>query len=949
MESFLQKVADHLLASYGRELESLCVVLPNRRGGLFLKRHLASKIEGPVWAPAIYSIEDFIWELSGLRQTDMAEQLFMLYTVYKNCEGANAETFDAFCKWAPTLLSDFNEADSCLADAEKLFGNLSDIRAIENWSLGQGVLTDFQKQYLHFWNRIGEWYRQFRAVLAAENKGYTGLAYRAATERITQENHGVKWKKIIFAGFNALNPAEEKIFAVLQDSGRAELLWDADRYFLEDSANEAGRFLRRYRHSYFRPAPGDRGFQHIEDRLSTEAKQITIAGVARMVSQSKAAVHFLETLDPQKRYSPATAIVLSDEQLLLPLLHALPDDAQNINITMGFPLRYTPVATLVNALFQLNENAQRFHIRTREGEIKFYHNDLIRLLRHPYVRQLTAGSGLCEQLERHITRFNIIFSSAGQLRKAAGENGSAFDLFAAFLSPWETAGNALDGLKHIIELLRPGFAPKENETFSIETEYLFQLSLIVNRARTLHEKWGIAGDLKYLRALINQQLASTTLPFYGEPVAGLQIMGLLETRTLDFENVILLSANENLLPGGRTQPSFIIYELRKAFGMPVWNDKDAFSAFNFYHLLQRAKNIFIVHNTFQDTFGSSEKSRFVTQLLHELNVANKNAVITETVFDAGIPLASAAPEPIRIPKDALVMEKLNELAEAGLSPSLLNSYRSCGLQFYFHYVAGLREPQEVEETIEANTLGQIIHGALEELFKPVLNQPLTPAFLDEAKKLAAHTCDAMFAKHFSAEESSSGKNLLARRIATRYVTSLLDEEKKRLKTAPFAIAALETDLRYTLLVNEKPVALRGQADRIDQTNTYTRLIDYKTGKTEKKELVVKEWSEIVDNPEVHKSFQLLMYAWLYARINGGSAPIQSGIISFRKLKEGLMPVSAPSHSGNGDFLFPETLDEFGNALTQLLENLYNEKLDFVQTDDNSICRLCVFSAVCRRN
>jgi RecB family exonuclease/transcriptional regulator with XRE-family HTH domain len=949
METFLSKVCDHLLASYGEQLDELCIVLPNRRGGLFLERQLASRFTKPAWAPSIYSMEDFIWEQSGLQQTDLAEQLFIFYSAYRDYEQEKAESFEAFCKWAPTLLADFNETDSCLADTEKLFGNLSDIREIENWSLGEATLTDFQKQYLHFWKRIGDWYRLYRKMLAQENKAYTGLAYRTVAEKISTPGFGQQWKKIIFAGFNALNPAEERIFTVLQDSGRAETLWDGDRYFLEDNAQEAGRFLRKYRHSYFRPAPGARGFRHIEDRLSTEEKNITVAGVAKMVSQSKAAVHFLETLDKQKRFSPSTAIILSDDQLLLPLLHALPEEAQYINITMGFPLRHTPVSSLVNALFQLHEDAQRFNIHTREGELKFYHTDLIRLLRHPYVRQLLAGTGLPEQLERHIVRFNIIFASEGQLRKATKENENAFELFAHFLRPWPDAAAALQGLQQAIDLLRPQFVPApsddpEKKSFSIETEYLFQLSLIVKRARTLQEKWKVAPDIRSLRALVTQQLASTTLPFYGEPVGGLQVMGLLETRTLDFENLIFLSANENLLPGGRSQPTFILYDLRRAFGLPVWHDKDAMTAYNFYRLLVRAKNVFIIHNTDQDTFGGGEKSRFVTQLQHELSVINKKATITETVFDAGIPLSAAPPAPIRIPKDEAVRTKLGELAASGLSPSLLNSFRACSLQFYFHYVASLREPDEVEETIGADTLGTIIHGALEELYKPLIGQALNPAQIDEMKKQVPHTCDAMFARHFSNEEASSGKNLLARRIAVRYISSFLDEEKKTLKKSPLKVEALESDLRFAVNVNGKTIQLRGQADRIDSTPTHIRLVDYKTGKTEKRELNVGDWEEILVKPEIHKSFQLLMYAWLYAKMTGSVLPIQSGIISFRKLKDGLLHVTTP----DGGFLLPKTLEEFGHALQKLLETLFSDEREFVQTDELKTCKLCAFKTICRR-
>jgi ATP-dependent helicase/nuclease subunit B len=946
MPSFLEKVSDYIYQAYGTQTEALCIVLPNRRGGLFLKKKLAQRYNQAIWSPSIFSIEDFIWEFSGYEKADLAEQLFIFYSIYCKTEGEKAEPFEAFCKWAPTLLADFSEADASLADTENLFGNLSDIRAIENWSLGQVTLTDFQKQYLHFWSRMAEWYRLYRQTITNAGKAYSGLAYRTVAEKINKPEIQQRWKKIIFAGLNALSPAEERIISVLHKSGRADVLWDADRYYLEDPVQEAGRFLRRYRDTLFTPSENSKtDFQHVEDCFATEAKEFTIAGVARSVSQAKAASHFLETIPIEKRYSPETVIVLADDQLLLPLLHALPPDAAPVNITMGFPLRNTPVSTLVNSLFMLHENANRFSIRSREGEVKYYHSDIVRLLRHPYLRQLSAGLPLVETIEKYINRFNVIFCSPAQLRKAAGDElADAFSLFEQVLTPWTNTNEALNGLKQLIQLLRAHFIPEEKENYRIENEYLFQLSLLVNRAENLHQQWNITTELPALRALISQQLASTTLPFYGEPVAGLQIMGLLETRTLDFENVILLSANENMLPAGKMQSTFIIYELRKAFGLPVWQDRDAIAAYNFYRLIQRAKNIFLIHNTDQDVFGTKEKSRFITQLQHELPVLNKRVKIEDTVFDAGIPLTPDIPEPILVPKSEKVMEQLTKLANDGLSPSLLNSYRNCSLQFYFHYVAGLREADEVEETIDSRTLGVIIHQSLEEIFKPAIGTQIDSPFFDAAIKKIEHICDAVFAKNYPLGEISSGKNLLARKIAVRYIKNYLQQEKKESANLKLTVEALETNLKFQLDLHGRSITLIGQADRIDKTDRYVRLVDYKTGKTETKELRVTDWAEIETKPEIHKSFQLLMYAWLYARMTNEVMPIQSGIVSFRKIKEGLMTVSTPE----GNLLQSQTLADFEQALIRLVNQIYNDQIPFAQTEDLNNCRLCTFNSICRR-
>lgn len=963
MDGFLKKVSDFIFSSYGEKIDDLCIVLPNRRAGLFLKKHFSEHSKKPIWSPDIFSIEDFIWELSGLKKADAAEQLFIFYSVYKEAEKEKAESFELFCRWAPTLLSDFNETDSYLVDTEKLFGNLSDIKGIEEWSLGSAALTDFQKKYLHFWSSIGNWYVKYREKLLEEHLAYPGLAYRKVAEHSNQVLENKNWRKIIFAGFNALNTAEEKIISSLRESGKADLLWDADSYYLDNSANEAGNFLRKYKKEYFKPLlVNTPSFEHIEDRYATEEKNITIIGVARMVSQAKAAAHFLKTLDSEKRYSPSTAIVLADEQLLLPLLHSLPEEAETINITMGFPLRNTPIATLVNALFSLHLNAERFNILTSKKEtkreLKFYHADLTRLFRHPYIKQLLASSGLAEKLDAHLARKNIIFSSSGQLQNAFPEWKEDFKPIAQLLIPWTNTTIALDGISSLITLLRPVFANKipegNSSDLNIDMEYLFQINLIVKRARTLLEKWSginaaqnVVGDVHSLKVLMDQQLTTSTLPFFGEPLAGLQIMGVLETRTLDFENVILLSANENILPGGKVQHSFILFDLRKYFGMPVGNDKDAVSAYHFYRLLQRAKNIFIVHNTDTELFGNREKSRFVTQLLYELPEVNKNIKIKELVFDAGIADATLQSEIISIPKTGSVSDKMKELYTKGLSPSLLNSFRVCGLKFYFHYIAHLREPDEVEETIGADTLGTILHKALEQLYKPVVGQVLSKIFFEAATKNVLHTCEASFAQYFSAEESSYGKNLLAKKIAIRYLKRYLETEKKKLSDSASIIpqvVALETNLEFNFDVKGNSVLLKGQADRIDKTDSQITLIDYKTGSAEKKDVTIKEWEQVQNDSSIDKGFQLLMYAWLYSKTKGNSLPIVSGIVSFRKLSSGLLKVETPE----GNVVVAETLRNFEIELTKLLETLFDEEKEFTQTEDVDDCVYCDFKGICRR-
>ncbi|MBI3509331.1 MAG: PD-(D/E)XK nuclease family protein [Bacteroidetes bacterium] len=943
MESFLDKVAEYILRISNGDPGNTCVVTTNRRAGLFLGKKIASKIKEPVWSPDIYAIEDLVWELSGMKKADLAEQLFILYGVYRDSEKEKAESFDLFCKWAPSLLSDFNECDAHLADTKKLFGNLSDIRNIENWSLGQTELTDFQKQYVHFWASIGKWYGGFRNALEKKKLANTGLASRYVAENISSLIPGDKWKKIIFTGFNALTPAEEKMITVLRGAGLAEILWDADRYYLEDKTQEAGKFLRDHRKNLFAAKNGQpQDFIHVEDHLSSSEKKITVAGVARNVSQAKAAAWFIDQVPENIRYSPETAIVLADENLLLPLLNNIPGHGP-INITMGFPFRNMPVAGFVNAIFRLHENADRFNIHSREGELKFYHADLERIFRHPYFRSLCANKNIPSELTSFLTRSNSVFCTRSSLEEVLQKKNISSGVPELFLHTWKNVQEAIFAFLRIISELRVAFAGEE-ENKHVELENIFLLWQLLHRVQTLFSSYTMGQDTKVFRAVLEQQIAAASLPFYGEPLEGLQVMGFLETRTLDFKNVVLLSANENILPAAKNNSTFIIYELRKAFGLPTFHDRDAVTAYNFYRLLQRAENIFITYNTDTDLFGNKEKSRFVTQLLHELPLVNKKVTIHETVFAAGDPEGETVFAPIVIPKDNDVRKKLDAVSQKGFSPSSLNTYLQCALRFYFRYVAHIKESDDVEEIIGDNTMGTIIHRTLEELYKPALGKNLDTAFYTQALVRAEEVCNAAFRREFGSEGSSTGKNLLAKKIALRYVQSFLGKELENSASEKLKLEGLEKELKAVLEINGKKILVTGKADRIDKNDCTVRIIDYKTGKTEWRELRFEETSELKNDILLAKSFQLMTYAWLYKKNNPQTENIISGIISFRNLKEGLMHVQTAA----GELPDSAMLDQFGEMLKEIISEILDAGRSFAQTPEVKRCRNCDYKNICGR-
>lgn len=955
MSYFLEKTAKYLCARYGEASGNLCVVMPNRRGGLFLREYWSGIISQPQWTPSVYAIEDFVSELAGLQLVDNFEQLFTLYTVYRKHKGKNAESFESFSRWAPSLLADFNEADSWMADTRRLFGNVGHLKNLEGWSTDPEQLTGFQQQYAGFWKSLGYYYEQFGEELKQQQKAYPGLAYRQVAGDILNLVGTRPWEKIIFCGFNALNAAEEKIISELLAAGKADVLFDRDSYYMREESQEAGLFLRNYLKRF--PdnviAPG---FEHETDELATAEKEIRIIGTARRTSQVQAASWFLQQWVKEPGHIPKkTAVVTSDEHLLLPLLHALPDSSDDVNVTMGYPMRNTPIAALASNLLEMHTEAQKHQQQTPDGLLRFYHTDVNRLLSHPYIRLLfrNTDAGYPGRLANYLAENNFVFVSLKQLQEALPESGSSFRRIAPLFRTWRTTQDAFYSIEYLVGVLRKQFTPqrRENEKRkpSVELEFLFQFDKLVSRLRSLASQYPHLRELKTLRALLLQAVDSTSLPFYGEPLTGLQVMGLLETRTLDFDNVILLSCNENKLPPARNHGTFITAALRREFNLPGWNDKDAVTAYHFYRLLQRAKRIVLVYNTETDTFGKGEKSRYLTQIQYELARANVNIKVTEELFSA--PAQPPGVSEIRIEKTEQIIQKLEELAAGGLSPSLLNSYRTCPMQFYYRYVAGIRENDRVEETIGADTMGIVIHATLEQLYLPYKGQQLTPEHVEEMYTHLRGFIHKEFALRYPVEELQYGKNLLIQHITLKYLNDFLElemETAKRLEKTKqrWIIHDLETELKSAVTVGARTIQLKGHADRIDEIGSTVRIIDYKTGQVKEPELKVSNWFDFNTNYELNKSFQLLMYAYMYERSGQQQGRLlQSGIITFRKLKDGLKTVKTiaeNTHLGKDD------LNTFEGLLRDMLTELFAPEIDFVQTDDVERCKICPYREVCNR-
>jgi len=958
MQSFLEKLVKQLYSNYGEGISELCIVLPNRRAGLFLKTHFAQHLKNTFWAPEIYATEDFVALLSELEIVDSTTLLFELYETVKRVRKNNDESFDEFSKWGQVFLNDINEIDRYLVDAQQLFGNLKDIKELDNWSLNsEEQLTDFQKQYLDFWQSLGVYYFDFKDQLLSKHQAYQGLAYKVVAENLSEKIKKHHWKKIIFAGFNALNKAEEKIIKDLLDAEKAQMIWDIDSYYVNDIKQEAGKFYRKYAATNsFSKASDDllRNSVIEENLLTCGKKHITIIGAAKNIAQAKLAGNIVEQIKNEGHDLQNTALVLADENLLFPVLHSLPDDLKDINVTMGYPLKNTPLSGYFDLLFNLHINAARFS----QGKTKYsyYYSDLLNLLNHPYTGILIYDKEKRTSVKsviKTIQERNIVFASLTTVEKLFSEKPREYEIIKQLFYHWQTPVDAIICVYYLIEQLKNNIIAQQhleaNNNTSLELEYLFAFTKIIKRMEALMRDYPDSiSDIKTFYNTFKQIVRTATLPFYGEPLMGLQVMGMLETRTLDFENVILLSCNEDILPSGKSVNSFIPFDLKYYFGLPTYGDKDAIFAYHFYRLLQRASTIYLLYNTETDALGSGEKSRFLTQLIHELPKANSTITIEEKLLNIPVDVNFHGNE-INVAKTPLVMEQLLQKAEHGFSPSLLNRYINCSLQFYFQAIAGLKEAEEVEETIGADTLGNVIHEVLEALYLPFINKNLSVADVKEMKAQVEELVKKGFEKNYSSNETAYGKNLLITKVASKFIHNFLDAEVKlvggnALQGKPLLIKQLETELKGELTVNDKSIKFHGKADRIDSVGNVTRIVDYKTGMADAKELKLTEWNQLQTDATLAKTFQLMMYAWMYNKSGTTTGNLVSGIISFRELSAGLKTVNVDGE----ELLNTAVLNAFEEQLKNIMFELFNTEIEFKQTENVENCIYCSFKGICNR-
>ncbi len=955
MNSFLEQLADHLVKKYIDSLDTICIVLPNRRSRLFLQKFISAKINKPVWAPQILSIEEFSEKISGVRTIENLALYLDFYAVHKSIKGDKVETFDEFMKWGQTLLSDFNEIDLYLVEPELIYNYLTEAKALKVWNLEQKPLTDYEKDYIKFYTLFATYYSLLKQKLLNKNEAYQGLTYRIAVEKINDAEFILNFNKFIFAGFNALNTAEEKIIDTLWLKGKAELIWDADKYYVERPEQEAGKFIRKYSHKW-QTGP----IQWMDEYYLNIPKNITVIGVPQQIGQAKTAGQILSTEIKSIDLYGNTAVVLADENLLIPVLNSIPESISNFNVTMGISLKNFPFYTLADSIFSLHENALRLNKIQGMKEFSFYYKDILKIIFHPYFINLFNHYAADEKkfMDSFKTSNKSFYSRNELIDLLPVTNVVIKNIVEKIVDVrLQSSANIAECLLDLIHILQniyieqsatPKKAKQKNE---LEQEYLIEFGKILNQLNFYVKEYSQLFEIKTLRSVFSQLVATTQLPFRGEPLKGLQIMGVLETRNLDFENIIMLSVNEGILPSDKNSNSFIPYDIRKEFNLPTYKDRDSIYAYHFYRLLQRASNVFLIYNTQNDDFGSGEKSRFIQQMMNEMPSYNPQLKIQRKIVNIPV-LKSKDVFKIEIEKNKDILEKLVKRGEKGFSASTLNIYINCPLQFYFQTVAGIKELDEAEDIMEPTTMGSIVHEILFKLYFPFLNKNLTaPDIKKMLTQVDTAAIDAL-KNNYSDGDTRFGKNYLILTVIKKFIVSYLTKELEHIESltkqgVQLIIKNLEYKIETDFIVDTSKIIqlkLKGIIDRIDETGSVIRIVDYKTGKTDKKELKITDWTLLTADTSFSKSFQLLMYVYMYCKNNTYlSQDVEAGIISFRNLSQGFMKIN---------FVEPLTvkdiITQFEKSLKHLLEEIFDPDKPFKQTENNEHCKYCPFISVCNR-
>ena len=959
MESFLKLVAADLYKHTEGNLAHTAVVFPNKRAGLFFNEYLAQESESPIWSPAYVSISELFRSLSPWEVGDPVKLVCELYKIFRR-ETQSTETLDDFYFWGEMLISDFDDADKNKVDTDKLFSNLQDLRNImddytfiddeqeeairqffQNFSIERR--TALKERFISLWDVLGNIYKGFRESLASQNIAYEGMMYRHVIEHLDVDK--LPYEKYVFVGFNVLNKVEHTLFTQLKDAGKAVFYWDYDEFYMKENrqavTHEAGEFIRRNLRDFPSPLSGEL-FKNL-----SKPKEVHYIASSTENAQARYLPQWIRNnlTTPEKE----TAVVLCNEALLQPVLHSLPAEVKHVNITMGFPLSQTPVYSFLIALLELHTHGFNF----KSGRYTF--QSVVTLLKHPYTRQLT---GQAELLEKELTRNNRFYPLPGEL----GKDEFLTRLFTPLSGNLNLCIRLSETLQQVAGIYQANTSGTEDtDAFNqLYRESLFKAYTTINRFRTLIEEDELTVQSETFRRLLVKVLSATNIPFHGEPAIGMQVMGVLETRNLDFRHLVLLSVNEGQLPKSGGDSSFIPYNLRKAFGMTTIEHKIAVYAYYFYRLLQRAERITLMYNTSSDGLNRGEWSRFMLQYLSEWPHP-----ITRQFLEAG--QSPQGTSPITVEKTPDVMRRMQSLFDvranpkAKFSPSALNYYLDCPLKFYYRYVAGLSAPDEVSAEIDSATFGSIFHYAAEHIYKDltthgkVINKEALETLLRNEVKLQDYV-DTAFKKLFfnvpqNEKPEYNGVQLINSAVIARYLKQLLQND---LRYAPFTFIASEMEVDEPIDIQTPKGVIKsrigGIIDRMDSKDGTLRIVDYKTGGDADTPPHV-ESLFIPDKKRSNYVFQTFLYAAIMCRKQPTMKIAPALLYIHRAATETyslVIQMGEPRKPKEAVEDFSKYEKEYRERLQGLLEEIFNPEKSFTQTEIIEKCTYCDFKALCKR-
>ncbi len=962
MKPFLYQVATLFYQQYGAEIHRLAFVFPNRRAGLFFQKYLSEISEKPLFSPSILTINDLFMQLSGKHPADKIQMLFRLYELYKQRSGSS-ESFDEFIYWGEMLLNDFDDIDKYMVDARMLFRNVSDLKSLDDdfnylspeqvqairsfWSsfYPKGDSPN-QQHFLELWEILYDLYAGLRTSLAKDGCGYDGMIFREVVEQLEKEPMSdFPFDQVVFVGLNALSVSEERLLLALQKKGVADFYWDYVGPWVTDPDNKASFFLER----------NLRLFPSRMQLPATEPVQaeIRVMGVPSAIGQAKQVYPILQALADEQQLTDEsalrTAIVLPDEHLLVPVLNAIPEAIQHINVTMGYPLAGTPVAALMEYILTLQKN-----IRYIDRVPVFYFRDVLPILNHQYV--MAAAPEEVSQLVKDMTAGNRIYVHAADLNR--------HELLSILFTPVQNTEELSDYLIHVLEALnaclrnnRPN--PDDEEmisnstqtTVDIEQEFIFHYFATVNRMKEVMREAKIEMRLDTYFRLLKRMTDLITIPFEGEPLSGLQVMGVLETRALDFDRLIILSMNEGIFPLKKAANSFIPYNLRRGFGLPTYEHQDSVWAYHFYRLIRRAKQVTLLYDTRTTGLQTGEVSRFV----HQLRYHYQYPLIDElVVYD----VASSAVPPISVQKTAEVEKLLSDFLFGGpraLSASAINTYLDCPLKFYFSVLEQIQEEDEITETVERDVFGSILHKVMEDLYAPFKGKLVTADLLKLLRKdqpLLTGTIVRAFAELFFKSpvvRPLEGENFLTGEMIRKYAEKILEQDAR---FTPFHYIESEKKVRATITLSDKRVVqLKGFIDRVDSLDRVLRIVDYKTGsgKLEFESVEGLFDKEAKDRPKA--VMQVFLYAWMYQQLPEYTGmSIQPAIYYLRTLFQRSFNPVVEQKKGRGKAdkvnSFQDFASDFEDKLRQCLDEIFNLDIPFTQTETGKACAYCSFRGLC---